>query len=97
MVREQQQQCVSSIIIDILAMLIKKEKSSSIYVILTLKSWRRKWQPTPVLPGESHGQRNQVGYSPWGHKESDMTKATNNTTIHLQIGSQLSPQHFPKG
>ena len=37
--------------------------------------WRRKWQPTPVfLPGESHGQRSLVGYSPWGHKESDMTK-----------------------
>ena len=29
--------------------------------------WRRKWQPTPVfLPGESHGQRNLVGYSPQG-------------------------------
>ena len=29
--------------------------------------WRRKWQPTPVfLPGESHGQRSLVGYSPWG-------------------------------
>ena len=37
--------------------------------------WRRKWQPTPVLsPGESHGQRSLVGYSPWGHKESDMTE-----------------------
>ena len=33
--------------------------------------------PTPVLlPGESHGQRSLVGYSPWGHKESDMTEAT---------------------
>ena len=33
--------------------------------------------PTPVfLPGESHGQRNLVGYSPWGCKESDMTEAT---------------------
>ena len=31
--------------------------------------------PTPVfLPGESHRQRNLVGYSPWGHRESDMTK-----------------------
>ena len=30
--------------------------------------WRRKWQPTPVpLPGESHGGRSLVGYSPWGH------------------------------
>ena len=35
--------------------------------------WRRKWQPTPVfLPGEFHGQRSLVGYSPWSHKESDM-------------------------
>ena len=28
--------------------------------------WGRKWQPLPVfLPGESHGQRSLVGYSPW--------------------------------
>ena len=27
----------------------------------------RAWQPTPVfLPGEFHGQRSLVGYSPWG-------------------------------
>ena len=37
--------------------------------------WRRKWQPTPVfLPGEFHGWRSLVGYSPWDHKESDMTQ-----------------------
>ena len=37
--------------------------------------WSRKWQPTPVfLPEESHGWRSLVGYSPWAHKESDMTK-----------------------
>ena len=31
--------------------------------------------PTPVfLPGESHGQRSLVGYSPWGPKELDMTE-----------------------
>ena len=30
--------------------------------------------PTPVfLPGKSHGQRNLMGFSPWGLKESDMT------------------------
>ena len=30
---------------------------------------------TPVfLSGESHGQRSLVGYSPWGHKESDGTE-----------------------
>ena len=26
------------------------------------------------LSGKSHGQRNLVGYSPWGHKESDRTE-----------------------
>ena len=37
--------------------------------------WRRKLQPTPVfLPEESLGQRSLVGYSPWGHKESDTTE-----------------------
>ena len=31
--------------------------------------------PTPVfLPGESHGQRNLVGYSTRGRKESDTTE-----------------------
>ena len=35
---------------------------------------RRIWQPTPVfLPGKSHGHSSLVGYSPWGHKESDTT------------------------
>ena len=30
---------------------------------------------TPVLlPGESHGQWSLAGWSPWGHKESDMTE-----------------------
>ena len=33
------------------------------------------WQPTPVfLPEEPQGQRSQVGYSPWGGKESDTTE-----------------------
>ena len=39
------------------------------------RSWRKKWQPTPVfMPGESHGQRRMMGYSPCGHKESDTTE-----------------------
>ena len=33
------------------------------------------WKPNPVfLPGEFHRERNLVGYSPWGHKESDTNK-----------------------
>ena len=36
---------------------------------------RKKWQATPVfLPGKSQGQRSLVGYSSWGHKESDTTE-----------------------
>ena len=39
------------------------------------ENWRRQWQPTLVLlPGNSHGRRSLVGYSPWGRKESDMTE-----------------------
>ena len=35
-------------------------------------------KPTPLfLPGEFHGQRNLVGSSPWGHKESDRTEPLN--------------------
>ena len=37
--------------------------------------WRREWLPTPVfLPGEFHGERSLVAYSPWGCKESDTTR-----------------------
>ena len=39
--------------------------------------WSREWQPTPIfLPGESHGQRSLVGYSPWACKELDTTEVT---------------------
>ena len=39
--------------------------------------------PTPVfLPGEFHGQRSPVGYSPWGRKESDMIERL--TPSHLR-------------
>ena len=38
---------------------------------------RRKWQPAPVFfPEKFHGQRNIVGYSPWGLKELDTTEHT---------------------
>ena len=39
--------------------------------------WRRKRQPTPVfLPGESHGPRSLVHYSPRGCTECNTTEAT---------------------
>ena len=35
-------------------------------------------QPTTVfLPGKFQGQRILVGYSPWGHKESETTEHMN--------------------
>ena len=38
--------------------------------------WSRAWQPPPVfLPGESHGHRSLVGYSPQRCKELDTTEA----------------------
>ena len=44
---------------------------------LVRKIWRKKWQPTPFLPGKFHGQRN-----PWGHKGLDTTEHAC-TTLHI--------------
>ena len=55
------------------------------------------WQPTPVfLPGESHGQRSLVGYSPWSYKESDTTKRLKkwfifgSSSLHCSAGFSLA-------
>ena len=49
---------------------------------------RREWLPTPVfLPGEYYGYRSLVGCSPWGHKESNMTKHSH---THLYLGKHIS-------
>ena len=46
--------------------------------------WRRAWRPTPVFsPGESHAQRSLEGYSPKGHKESNMTERLTHTYTPL--------------
>ena len=48
------------------------------------------WQPTPVLlPGESHGGRSLVGYSPWGHKESDTTEQLHFTSLQGFISWEI--------
>ena len=40
---------------------------------------------TPVfLPGEAHGQRSLVGYSPWGHKELDTIEGAQHA--HQRLG-----------
>ena len=44
------------------------------------RSLEKEMATTPVfLPGEFHGQRSLVGYSPWGHKESDTTEQLTHT------------------
>ena len=44
---------------------------------------RRAWQSTLVfLPGEFHEQRSLARYSPWDHKESNVTETTKNTCMH---------------
>ena len=51
-------------------------------------SWKKKWQPTPVfLPGQSHGQRCLMGYSPWGRKRVRHDWAIN--TALLQRGKWI--------
>ena len=36
---------------------------------------KNEWKPTAVfLPGESHGERSLVGFSPWGRKMLDPTE-----------------------
>ena len=47
---------------------------------------------TPVfLPGEFHGERSLVGYSPWGPKESDKTEHLSTHT------SQQKSVHYNGG
>ena len=53
----------------------RRHKSWGFHLWIWKIPWRRKWKLTPVFfPGEFHGQRSLVGYSPWGLKESDTTE-----------------------
>ena len=46
--------------------------------------WRKGMATPPVfLPGESYGQRNLVGYSPWVCKESDTTQRLSTHKMRL--------------
>ena len=61
-------------------------------------SWRRKWQPMPVfLPENFYGQRSLAGYSPWSHKEPDMTMLTCSVMrTYIYISFPLPPpSSFP--
>ena len=68
-----------------------------VYVVSCVESllpWSRKWQPTPAfLPGESHGQRSLVGYSPRSCKESDTTEVTEHACKDLLYNTENSTQY----
>ena len=46
---------------------------SKIYLRVRKKSWRRKWQPTPVFLPEEFQKRSLACCSPWNHKKLDTT------------------------
>ena len=47
----------------------------------------REWLPIPAfLPGESHGQRNLAGYSPWGCKHGLATNTFNEKIMKKTCG-----------
>ena len=51
--------------------------------------------PTPVLlPGKFNGQRSQVGYSPWGLKESDMTDRLTLSLFHTVKDLRLKKSYL---
>ena len=68
--------------------------------------WRREWLPIPVfffffpfffsIPvflSEFHGQSSLAGYTPWGHKESDMTKRlTLSLHTHTHTHTHIKPE-----
>ena len=57
--------------------------------------WRKAWQLTPIfLPGESHGQRSLVGYSPCV-AELDTTEVTKHNVI-INIRDKNSSCLIPK-
>ena len=56
-----------------------------------IDSYLFKWQPTPAfLPGESYGRRSLMGYSPEGHKESDMTEEPE----HIPFSNNVIPAFY---
>ena len=65
---------------------VRHDWATELNWIQTLNSGTGKWQPTPVfLPGEFHGQKSLVGYSPWGCKESDTIEHTHCQAYYLNL------------
>ena len=56
------------------------------------------------MPGKYYGRRILVGYSPWGHKESDTTERLHFTSLYLLQGDpnqsilkEISPEYSVEG
>ena len=48
--------------------------------------WSRKWQPPSVFsPEKYHGQRNLVGYSPWGLEELILLSTIKSICVVLSL------------
>ena len=66
---------------------VRHDRATSLS-FFTLMHWKRTWLPTPVfLPGEFHGQRSLVGYSPWGHKEFPLSpgRFSSKEALHFRV------------
>ena len=60
--------------------------------------WRGKRQPTLVfLPVKSHTQKSLADYSPWGHKESDMTEWLNSNNRDALREAPAAQGSWPQG
>ena len=46
-----------------------------------------------ILAWKSHGERSLVGYSPWGHKESDTIEHTNKLRLRGVMGGESVHTH----
>ena len=78
---------------------VRKKRHRKFLRCLYPGHWKRKQQHTPgFLFGKSHAQRNLAGYSPWGHKVSDVTEQLNNSKPSSDAWLATDPglmPHFP--
>ena len=57
-----------------------------------MRTWGRKWQPTPAfLPGKSYGQRSLAGYSPGGRKGSGTTEQLSRAMRTCRVAQGVPP------
>ena len=61
----------------------RRHKRRGFHLWIRMIPWSRKWPHAPIfLLGKCNGQRSLANYSPWDHKESDMTERLNWTEFN---------------